>query len=281
MVSGDFPGNIPPTPIGDVPEKPIIQILEEELAKVQGWIEAGVMTHPEAVAYLDQFETYWEAIGTQREQQAFAGRAGEQQRLQAEANIRGAAALGGEYLDAKNAVLAQDASYQQKTTAIQNLTQEYFAKGVRTIASVDYQQSLQNQIIESLSSEQREQATSLGQLDPRTFAPIGAGGEVTRPRPLIPPRFAEFEPTFAEVSATVSGTQRMKDFFQSRFPELLRRFQALQPETLPTADIQEANWAEFLRKRIPKIQEEFAQQSPFARGERPSVFQPRIKTVGF
>jgi len=37
----------------------------------------------------------------------------------------------------------------------------------------------------------------------------------------------------------------------------------------------------FLEKERARIREEFAKQSPYARGERPGTYAPKIKTVAF
>jgi len=71
-------------------------------------------------------------------------------------------------------------------------------------------------------------------------------------------------------------TQRWKEWFRSKYPRMIEQFEA-KPEEQRT----KVGWAEYLKKRKTKVREEWYKQTPYERGERPSAFAPRIKTVGF
>jgi len=84
-------------------------------------------------------------------------------------------------------------------------------------------------------------------------------------RSFVPPLFEEME---------VTGPPRWRDWFESKYGSMVRRF--IEPEQRT-----KASWVDYLRKQKAKTREEWWSLGPFARGERPSVYQPSIKTVRF
>lgn len=110
------------------------------------------------------------------------------------------------------------------------------------------------------------------------MAPTGAGARAGMP----------YAPTYEEPSympafemAGVEGTEPWRAWFESRYPTLLRQFKATLPrEGIPT-ERAEASWVEWLEKRTPELREQWQRLSPYQRGERPAVYAPRIRTVGF
>ncbi len=105
-----------------------------------------------------------------------------------------------------------------------------------------------------------------------------------------PPR-PELGAAFEETRAGIGGTLPFQDWFGSRFPSILARFQATLPKltqagfpglTPREAETQiEQSWAERLRRRTPELREEYATRFPFGSERYPSRFAPRITTVGF
>tara|TARA_Y100000310_G_scaffold205781_1_gene206110 strand:+ start:534 stop:1949 length:1416 start_codon:yes stop_codon:yes gene_type:complete len=108
-----------------------------------------------------------------------------------------------------------------------------------------------------------------------TFAPKG----VDKYGKPIPQRQPEFERVFEE-QAALTGSQPWQDWFERRYGTLLRQFKATTPKETEAEPL-ETSWADFLRQRKPQLKEEYYAQSPYARGERPSAFQQKIKTVNF
>jgi len=81
-------------------------------------------------------------------------------------------------------------------------------------------------------------------------------------------------PSFKGMGAT--GPQAWKDWFSYRYPGISRQFRQ-QPEEARTG----GTWSLFLEKERNRLREEYAKKSPYERGERPSVYQPKIRTVNF
>jgi len=91
----------------------------------------------------------------------------------------------------------------------------------------------------------------------------------SRPEPYEPPGYKEIEPE-------VSGPPLWKSWFAQTYPSIAWEF-----GEKPIEQRTEETWAAFLEKEREKLRTEFAKQSPYRRGERPSAYQPKIKTVGF
>ncbi len=107
-----------------------------------------------------------------------------------------------------------------------------------------------------------------------------------RTRFFDPTRDIEFEPAIKEELAGFEGSRPWRDWFERSFPTFIQRFQRTLPEFTARwtgeriseeKKIQEKSWREFLRE----ARTGFFDLSPYERGERPQVFQPSIRTVGF
>jgi len=106
---------------------------------------------------------------------------------------------------------------------------------------------------------------------------------------------AEYGPTYTALGETFRGeipqTETWLSWFSSRYPSIVAKFEATQPKfervAYPGLSPEEASekrekgWAEYLRSIKPQITREWYKQSPYARGERPGVYAPRIQKVGF
>ncbi|KKN29262.1 hypothetical protein LCGC14_0845680 [marine sediment metagenome] len=89
------------------------------------------------------------------------------------------------------------------------------------------------------------------------------------------PEGFEFEPAFEKERLGLGGSQIWKNWYEARFGLQIRRFKG------QVEDQTEETWAAFLKKQTPKLREEWWKVGAFRRGERPSVQQPRIRTVRF
>ena len=94
-------------------------------------------------------------------------------------------------------------------------------------------------------------------------------------------RPVEYAPAFEEMVGGLAGTQHWRDWFEGKYSKLLRQFRGTLPSPSPGKTEVEKTWAEHLRILKPELKEEWAGLSPYQRGERPSVFAPKIRTVGF
>ena len=105
-----------------------------------------------------------------------------------------------------------------------------------------------------------------------------------------PPR-PEYMPAFEEERMGLEGPQPWRQWFESRYPTLTKRFQAILPKLergfwpgLYPGEVEEKaekTWAEYLKRKTPELREEYATKYPYGMGGRPWAFAPRIKTVGF
>ena len=81
-------------------------------------------------------------------------------------------------------------------------------------------------------------------------------------------------PTFGELDTT--GSPSWKSWFAQRYPTIVSRFKGGEG-----GERTETGWASFLKTERERIQAEFTKQTPYSRGERPSAFAPKIKTVAW
>ena len=81
-------------------------------------------------------------------------------------------------------------------------------------------------------------------------------------------------PTFGELDTT--GSPAWKSWFAQRYPTIVSRFKGGEG-----GERTETGWAGFLKTERERIQAEFTKQTPYSRGERPSAFAPKIKTVAW
>jgi len=88
------------------------------------------------------------------------------------------------------------------------------------------------------------------------------------------PSTPSYQPSFEATRAGLTGSQYWKNWFTNRFSDVLREYKTKGEPT-------EAGWSEFLAKRKAELKEEWWSLGAYGRGERPSSYQPLIKTVGF
>ena len=116
-----------------------------------------------------------------------------------------------------------------------------------------------------------EEFSNLTKEESRSLAWVGmeaAGSQ--RPLPAAPPH----EPAgFEELGVTAAP---WKSWFERRYPQIVSKF-----KEKPPIERTAGSWSEFLERERKRIREEFTKQSAYQRGERPSAFQPRLKTVAF
>ena len=172
-------------------------------------------------------------------------------------------------------ILASDMTVDQMIGELSNLVNELGGKiSLDSRATWNLLQSAQNDPFQV-----RPEA-----LEERRLGVVGARAGITGVRgiqrgvePEVPPRF---DIGFEKARPT-TGSQRWRDWFRNQFSRELGQFQATTEfEGLGTKQVEES-WADFLRRRRPQLREQFQRQTPFERGERPSVFAPRVKTVRF
>jgi len=94
------------------------------------------------------------------------------------------------------------------------------------------------------------------------------------PKPAPLPDPFEDIPTFGELG--VAGSPTWKRWFEQRYPTIVSQFRGKEAK-----ERTEAGWTGFLEKERARIKAEFTKQSPYARGERPGAFAPKIKTVAW
>lgn len=99
-----------------------------------------------------------------------------------------------------------------------------------------------------------------------------------------------YRPAFFEAMGGLGGARPYLDWFESRFPSLVFEFES----TLKTykgfrgagfaareAGKIEESWADWLKGTQKRERERWFSLSPWQRGERPSLFAPRVATMSF
>jgi len=172
----------------------------------------------------------------------------------------------GQYERFKDAILVTDWSYSEKFASL--LRAHPRAGDVKVFRQIksDLWASLSpeeqaGRVREVESAEERARKVREVRYAPR-YAPSYAYPEPMR-----------YEPAFEEERAGLGGTRPWKSWFENRYGTLVRRFKAITEE--PT----EKGWAEYLKAQKPKLREEWAGLGAWGRGERPSAFAPRVRTV--
>lgn len=158
---------------------------------------------------------------------------------------------------------------------------------------------------EQWAMQAEREAADVGGIIPREYVAKKAAGELAyQPR---------FEPAFYDIYGGLGGSRPWKEWFESRYSDLLRRFQAtspayekylgrereaeaflygrggryapkelMRPGAKPmTGERIEKSWAQWLKGQVPELREEWYSYAPYRRGERPQTFAPRIQTVQF
>lgn len=126
-----------------------------------------------------------------------------------------------------------------------------------------YQANPESEEFANLTSAEKAQLSWVGK------EAIQGGLAPTRAAPVtIEP------PTFEEVGVT--GPPRWKSWFESNYPSIVSQFSSKTVENRTAS-----GWAKFLENERARIKEEFASLGPYARGERPGAYAPKVRTIAF
>jgi len=157
----------------------------------------------------------------------------------------------------------QDARYYERGTAPALIAQKYGGSPDAAMQTViRYEQNPQAPEFANLSKEERSQLTA-GATEYKA-----SGAAPVQPLPPVEP------PQFRELG--ISGSPTWRSWFQQQYPSIASQFMGK-----PEGERTQKGWAGFLEKEKARIREEFAKQGAYYRGERPSVYAPRIKTAVF
>jgi len=101
----------------------------------------------------------------------------------------------------------------------------------------------------------------------------------------------QYSPAFYKQQEALGGESvYYQNWMTDMFPELSRRFEATQPKQVgyPTREEQRAaeaqleqGFGQYLTGEQADLYQEFYGQTPYMRGERPSVYQPRLRQVSY
>ena len=106
-----------------------------------------------------------------------------------------------------------------------------------------------------------------------TPRPSAAGGFIVgEEREWEPPPEDYIPPT--EVGAI--GPQRWRDWFTHKYGGVVEKYMTKTPR-----ERTEVGWSQYLEKERTRLYEEYHRRGAYARGERPSAFAPRVRTVRF
>ncbi len=126
----------------------------------------------------------------------------------------------------------------------------------------------------------REAARRAAERAKKYRTPTSYGRRTSFPRKAVPKPFTEYGAGLEEMrvgfAEEMPKTERWRDWFRSKYGRLTEQFEAK-----PEAERTEKTWREHLEGRRAEIREQWYGLPPYERGERPSVFAPRIKTVAF
>ncbi len=232
--------------------------LELALSTYQGLVEQGYLSQDVADRYMDDIAAYIDAQGITpklpyyEDWQAIS--TGEKLPTEKER----------QYENIKSAYLAStDMSFNEKYIALLRLHPN--------AGNVEISRQIKNEVFASLSPE--EQTKIRTENEQRRYDTQQR--QLAEQRTTLRPEGFEFEPAFEEERLGLGGSQIWKNWYEDRFGLQIRRFKG------QVEDQTEETWATFLKRQTPKLREEFQKVGAFRRGERPSAFQPRIRTVNF
>lgn len=130
------------------------------------------------------------------------------------------------------------------------------------LAAVEYASNPESEKFAALSPEERKELFWVGEQERSNQA------EWEKPAPAAP-----FEPPDFK-SSDMSGTPTWKSWFARQYPTIASEFLEK-----PGRERTKGTWAQYLEQERNRIKEEFSMQSPYMRGEYPSVYAPKLKTV--
>jgi len=99
---------------------------------------------------------------------------------------------------------------------------------------------------------------------------LRAHEDTQRKEPVKPVSTPDFE------GVTTQGSQMWRSWFERNYPSIVSEFKQKPAEAQTSG-----GWDEFLKQERTRIKEGYLKQSAYQRGERPSAYGPKIKTVAF
>jgi len=153
-----------------------------------------------------------------------------------------------------------DLSYNQKVKQLSDLI--YWNPRISISLRDKLRRRAENDVFETLSPEE-QQKRMWEQEDIRR-------GYTTTVTPWTAPEFKDVLPTLP--------SSNFRNWFRQRYPAIVREFKSELTGEQPLKEV-EARWAALLKRKTPELREEYEALPYWERGERPQVFQPRIKTV--
>lgn len=246
------PGYIPPVPFGKLPDEPTSPAdqMEAALRDIQYLIETGTISFEEGQARLGE---RYEAI-TAASVQIF-------ERTEA-----------AEFTRKRDEILRTAKTYGEAEAGLADLANtDPFYRRMAAADPAAFWNNLRSMALEQFPEELKAARERV--------APAWAG-EARRRAEAREQIYREprFEPAFEEMRVGVEKPWR--DWFESRYGRELARFKAGRPTDL-VAEEEEERWRAYLKQRRPELYEEFYARPPYERGERPSYFAPKIRTVRF
>ncbi len=169
-------------------------------------------------------------------------------------------------------VLASDITADQKQGELLNLVNRLGTEvDLDPTALENLQWKAINDAFRTLPPEEQERRRAV---IPGAEAAYQRSLEAQRQRELYrEPRYAQ---AFEEMRATIP--KRWQRWFAGKYVTELSQYKATLGKDV-TAEEAEKGWAEHLEMRRPQLREEWWGRTPWERGERPSVYQPGIRTV--
>ena len=265
-------------------EKPLTEeegrYLEDVIAMYRTQVDAGYWTLDQATEYLgyvyDRIQLmgiipttpYYKEVAAYRETQA---------------RIRSAGPLAGSLLEVSSrfeedlkGIQAQDLPYEEKMRQAANLYQEY----ARTTPIIKQfinpykaEEVLGSYIETTLTPKQKEalkfRRTAWAEAQGAPYYPKEAGRAEARRAKIL--RETKYPLVFE--AAKPAGTQPWRDWFESQYSSLVRRFQVAPAEEV------EKGFPAWLAKETPKLREEWFSRTLGEQGGRARAFQPMIRTV--
>jgi len=223
----------------------------------------------EGVLYPGQRDEYWEQTYDYVKEFGLTPALPYYGRIQEE---RAEAEFGEEWGEYEKLVLEYGGTYEQKLGALAEAHPRAWDPKVY--------RGLKHDVWGSLSAEEQKART---RVHPRGWAEEAFGtrlaprkAPVSAPSPIsIFAPAVKYEPAFEEMRTGLAGPQPWKDWFERMYGTLIRRYKGVEAE--PT----EETWAEYLRTQKARLREEWYGAGAYQRGERPSAFAPKIRTVAF
>jgi len=125
--------------------------------------------------------------------------------------------------------------------------------------------------IRYLQNSESEEFANLTKEEKGRLAWVGMGATGGESKPALP---GPFVPSSDYGLSGTTGSPLWKSWFARYYPSIISQFKGKDVEKQT-----EEGWGTFLAKERARLGEQFGAQSAYSRGERPSAYQPNIKTV--